>query len=310
MRLLVIVISLFILNFSTLARADIPFTLFPSHYVLSATQTVAVRNLLEKNFSISQFRGIKAQIITNTQGQPDHLLLFLLTKQFHGVTVTRINLDTGFQQTKLIKNYRLTPEDYAQQPVLPGKKPQCPDASTDLITFAPNDDDVEQLFTKIVGDAGKTHHLNVVRLLHYDATRKNYLNYMVCPNLKGNFYDGDSTPDFILTVDGIISAAEISTLLKNQFKFKTINIWLACQAFNDPMRSAVLEDAQSQKYVAGISDLFVGPSDAAAACTMVAAIEGKSIRKSFDYCYQALDTPEDDVDIWGFSGNGSDYFGE
>ena len=71
------------------------------------------------------------------------------------------------------------------------------------------------------------------------------------------------------------------------------------------MKSVILNDAQSQKYAAGINDLEVGPSDNAAACTMNAAIDGKPETASFQACYNKLDIPSDH---WGFGGDGSDYF--
>lgn len=80
---------------------------------------------------------------------------------------------------------------------------------------------------------------------------------------------------------------------------------MACEAFNDPMKLAVINGANSQKYAAGLNDLQVGPSDETAFCTMQNAIDGTSISESFDFCYNTYDIKNDH---WGLGGNGSDYF--
>ncbi len=174
-------------------------------------------------------------------------------------------------------------------------------------TFAPNDDTLEQNITKGVAAHATAAGLKTKSLLITDATRTNYLNYMTCPNLEGNFYDGDANPNVIVTHDGTISASDISTVLASKFRLRVTNIWLACEAFNDPMKSAVITSAQTQVYAAGINDLLVGPSDNAAACAMKAAIDGQAMHEAFDACYKKDDKPSDH---WGWGGNGSDFLGQ
>jgi hypothetical protein len=130
---------------------------------------------------------------------------------------------------------------------------------------------------------------------------------MSCPNLVGNFYDGDADTSEIVTVDGTLAATDFATALAGAFRFKVTNIWLACEAFNDPMLSSVLSGAQAQKYAAGINDLEVGPSDNAGACAMKAAIDGSPMKEAFMSCYNQFDNTDDQ---WGFDGKGSDSFGE
>jgi hypothetical protein len=129
---------------------------------------------------------------------------------------------------------------------------------------------------------------------------------MSCPNLVGNFYDGDANTGVLATSDGEISAAQFVSNLKGAFRSKVTNIWLACEAYNNPMLAAVRDSDQSQKYAAGINDLQVGPSDNAAACAMKAAIAGKPMTAAFQACYKSVDNS---ADHWGFGGAGSDLFG-
>src|SRR6202012_5742777 len=103
-----------------------------------------------------------------------------------------------------------------------------------------------------VADAAEKAGFNTVRLLKSQATRQNYLNYLSCPNLVGDFYDGDANPDELETYDVPISAQDVSIVLKGAFRNHVTHIWVACKAFNDPMLSAMVNDAGSQKFIAGV----------------------------------------------------------
>ncbi len=285
-------------------------TMMNSKFVAATNvPTAKIATLINKNFPLQNYRAIKVQVITNSAREPDHLLIFLFLKYRHGLKLARIDIDTHYRMLAIQPHPHLTPEDFSQQPGGAMADVACPDDTTQFITFAPNADALEQAVTAEVGDAAEHHQLKVVRLLHYDATRKNYLSYMSCPTIKGNFFDGDayhddtdSDADFIVTIDGVIQAKDIVTYLKNHFKYKTVNIWVACSIFHDPIKTAMLDTAQSQKFAAGINDLFVGPSDLTAACAMEAALDGKPMTASFQSCF------EENTDHWGFSGSGSDYF--
>lgn len=267
----------------------------------------AMVNLVQSHVDLATYRQAKTQLILNDKMQPDHILVYLSSQKYHKLSYARLNLDKNLQVTSVDQNYQPQSSDYQIMKRGATTSAQCPDPSVEFIAFAPNDMDLEQQVTIEVAQAAEAAGLKTVRLLKEDATRANYLNYMTCPRLKGNFYDGDANPDEFITVDGVITANDMKTILHHQFQYKVTNIWLACEAYNDPMLSAVVNDAQSQKYAAGINNLLVGPSDRAAACTMKAAIAGQPMQASFDACYKQFDSTEDQ---WGFSGQGSDYFGQ
>ena len=265
-----------------------------------------VTELVKQMIPVEDYRKIAAQLIYNREMKPDHLLVFLFKKNFHSHLVNRIDVNEAMVPRKMQKNYKLTLDDYEQQPGISAAQAKCPDEDVAFIAFAPNDDDFEVGITKEVADHAEAHSLKTVRLLVEKATRENYLNYMACPKLKGNFYDGDANPDEITTYDGVLSHHDIETVLKNSFRFKVTNIWLACEAFNDPIKTSLINIAQSQKYAAGINDLLVGPSDRAAACAMKAAIDGNPMKAAFETCYKEFDV---EADHWGFDGLGNDIFG-
>lgn len=279
------------------------FSLFASKYATLTALPVTLEQLVNANLDASSYREIKAQVIYRRDLKPDHVLVFLFVKNQHRVDVARINVTSQFKKIDFIKDYELTEEDFGQQPITEIK---CPDPKIEFIVFSPNQDKFEQGISKIVANYAANHGLTVARYLGKTATRQNYLNAMACPLLKGNFYDGDGSPHFITAADGIVSARDINGLLAKKFHFKVMNIWIACDAFREPMKTTMLLSAQSQKYAAGINDLDVGNSDRTAGCAMLAAIDGKPITAAFYDCYKRFDTKSDH---WGLEGYGTEYFG-
>lgn len=309
-------VFLLVLVLSGNSLAAVPIKILPTKSVETSKETTQqfkkiittqqIQKIITTHFNLNLLREIRVQLIVNKKHQPDHLLVYLLAKKRHKVEMARIDVDAQLNVLALQRPYRLEKSDILEQPGLSLKTATCPDTSIEFISFCPNDDRLEQAITKKVAKAAEAKSLKTVRLLLDDATRQNYLSYMKCPKLKGNFYDGDANPELITTVDGFISASDLDNSLSNQFNYKVTNIWLACEAFNDPMKTTMLTTVQSQKYAAGINDLLVGPSDRTAACTMIAGIAGKPLTDSFKACYQKYDNPEDQ---WGFDGDGSDVFG-
>lgn len=292
---------------SSLSYAAVPIKVLPTKSVIPSKDTIQqIKKIITTHFNLNSVREIRVQLIVNKKHQPDHLLVYLLAKQQHKVEMARVDVDADLNVLAVQRHYRLDISDMDEQPGVSSNKAKCPDESIEFISFCPNDDNLEQSITVKVAKAAEAKPLKTIRLLLDDATRQNYLNYMKCPQLKGNFYDGDANPELITTVDGFISASDLDKTLPNQFNFKVTNIWLACEAFNDPMKTTMLSTVQSQKYAAGVNDLLVGPSDRTAACTMIAGIAGKSLTDSFKACFAKYDDPEDQ---WGFDGGGSDIFG-
>lgn len=264
----------------------------------AAWTQVQVEKLVSQVTNIADHREIRVQVFA------DHMVLQLLKIGFHRADFVRLNIDKSREILSVEEGYQYTTEDL--KILDQDQQPLCPDPSVQFIAFAPNDDSLEQEVTLSVIQAAQAKGYKVVSLLKQNATRLNYLAYMSCPLLVGNFYDGDSNPQSFITVDGIINASEFNSM-PGLFRYHVTNIWVACEAFHDPMFSAVTKIAQSQKYAAGINDLLVGPSDRAAACAMIAAMDGQPMTQAFQDCYKKWDSANDK---WGFAGDGSDYFAQ
>jgi hypothetical protein len=277
------------------------FRVFDSkHFNLAAAPASELKQLVFSSVNTLPYRDTAAQVI---YGRQLHVLVFLFGNKTHKVDVVRINVDARFKKISVVENYTLTAEDFAQQPLVTLK---CPDPALEFIVFSPSSEPISQSISELVARAAVAHSLKVASYIGASATRQQYLNAMSCPLLKGNFYDGDGTVFLITARDGVISAMDFQTLLKKQFRFKVVNIWVACNSFRNPMKTTMLVDTQSQKFASGINSLEVGPSDRTGACAMLAAMAGKPMTTAFHLCNQRLDNK---TDHWGFDGSGSDYFG-
>jgi len=290
-------------SFAVFAAAP-PIRLLPAANSLRAHSPTAVLDSLRALYRDADYREIRAQVIANSEGEPDHLLVYLLARGEHRVDFSSIAIDREFRFRSVTENYRWTDADRDQQPGT-ATRASCPDPSVQFISFCPNDDSLEEGTTHEVTVAAQAAGLKTVELLHDQASRQAYLNYLSCPKLLGNFYDGDADPSSITTNDGGLFADDFTGALKGQFKYWVTNIWVACQAFNNPLHDALINDAQSKRYAAGINNLQVGPSDKAAACAMKAALAGEPIAQSFQDCVNQLDIS---ADHWGIDGNGPNLF--
>lgn len=284
--------------------SQVPITLLPTKFGNDKIPNEKAEAIIHEHFNPDDHRHIKIHAIHDDEGDPKHLIVYLLHKDQHRVAVSNVAVSSELEVQSVVHNYKPTESDYAQHHEAHTATGVCPDESIQFIAFCPNQNELELSITNEVADTAEAHGLVTKRLLVADATRTNYLNYMACPNLIGNFYDGDANPYLITTNDGSISASDMSNV---RFRGKVTNYWLACEAYNDPMKSAVLTSASTQKYAAGINDLIVGPSDRTAACAMISAIQGDQLSSSFESCKT---TNDNTADQWGYGGSGSDYFGQ
>ncbi len=260
-----------------------------------------VTHFIQAKIEMAQYHHIGVQTVQDSTGKADHLLLLMHSATTHRLDTAMVRLDSQNEPSSVEQDYKLNEMDFAAQPKTMAV---CPDPSIQFIAFAPNNNALELQVTRDVANQAKARGLKTIELYVHDATRANYMAYMSCPNIKGNFYDGDANPGLITTNDGVLQSSELAAL---NFNYHVTNIWLACQAFNDPILSVMVNITKSQKYAAGQNDLLVGPSDRAAACAMIAALKGQPMTAAFQQCYLELDLSSDH---WGFGGNGSDIFGQ
>jgi hypothetical protein len=293
------------------ANAGVPIRILPTanttHTATFAAASEAnLINGLNQLFGTESLREIRARVVYSAD-HADHVLVYLYSKTTHSFKYASVKFDSALNLTTVTRDYHLQAADHAAQNGINAANAKCPDPTVQMLAVCPNDDSLELNVTNEVAAAAHAKGLKTQVILKTDLTHDAYLNWMTCPNLKGNFYDGDANTDVLSVSDGEITASEFSTILKAKFRYKVVNIWLACEAYNDPMLTAIRDTDQSQKYAAGVNDLDVGPSDEAGACAMEAAIAGKPMTAAFQDCYKRMDNTKDQ---WGFGGKGSDTFGQ
>jgi hypothetical protein len=179
------------------------------------------------------------------------------------------------------------------------KQYTCPDTNVEVVVFAPNKYSIELNVSMDVYNTAISLNYTTALLLVENATTDNFLSYARCSQLVALFYDGDADPEAITSYDGLIYYTDISQL---EWNYQVISYWVACEAYNYPMLSAVVS-ASPRRWASGISDLLVGPSDIAAAAAMKSALNGSLLEESFNKAIKQWDDP---VDFWGFGGFGSD----
>ncbi len=269
----------------------------------SLDEATIIENI-KTNFNVDQYRLVRAQVISKN-GQPDHLLVYLHSKKYHKLEVASVPLGSNFGFVSVERNHEVSASDLLATSTPKAGDVACPDTTTQFIAIAPNDDTFEQGIAKAVAAAANKAGLKTVELYGKDATGAAWMNYMSCPNLKGNFYDGDSNPSEIAVANGVLSSSQLQSGLTGAFRFDVTNIWVACEAYNNPMLDVVQQDMQAKKYAAGINDLEVGPSDNAAQCAMIADINGQYMTDAWASCIKQNDQTQDQ---WGWGGTGSDLF--
>jgi hypothetical protein len=285
------------------AFAETPIEVIPNKGAPMDESAVIAK--VKASMSVDQYQSIKAQVVSITPGVVDSILVYL--RDQNQVTSTSIQIDHR-KSLRAIGKWFVPQSRSNEAELAQTTSVICPDESVQFIAMSQRKLPRDQNAVNEVADAAEKAGLVTVKLLNEKATRQNYLNYLSCPNLIGDFYDGDSNPTLVEAVDAPVSAQDFSIVLKGAFRNHVTHIWVACQAFNDPMLSAMVKDAQAQKFIAGKVDLVGGYSDRTGVCTMEAAIAGQSISKSFEECRLKQDLKFHDR--WGIGGTGSDYLGQ
>jgi hypothetical protein len=254
---------------------------------------------------LDQYLSIKAQVVSNHPGVVDSILVYLKDKDGK-LTWKSIRVDLLHSAREWVAE--TIPSSKADKNLASTTTVFCPDESVQFLSVTQRELMWDQSSVKEVAEAAEQAGLKTVVLAGEDAMRQNYLNFMSCPALVGNFYDGDANPSRIEASDAPITADDFSTVLKGAFRNHVINVWVACKAFNEPMLSAVVRDAQAQKFVAGKVDLIGIFSDRTGVCTMKETLQGKDFTDSFKECKAQYDLKFHNK--WGVGGDGSETLGK
>ena len=289
-----------------------PVQLLPTIYGMDHLPVEKISAVVQEVVDISQYRKVTAQVIQSDEKTPDHIVVRLYSTTARDHDIARIDVDPDYNPTGFAEDHKLGAlhNSNIQRMSLDGSAYSCPDGSVQFLSVVPSEPDnvgsfeQEKAYAMDVANHAIAKGYKTKLLAGADATTENFANYLSCPNLVGVFYDGDANEQEIETHDGGLTASIITDNFEQALQGITA-IMLACEAFNDPMLSA-MKGAKLQVYAAGINSLSVGPSDRTAVCAMKAALDGKPMKAAFDACQAQNDVSRDQ---WGYFSNGSDIFG-
>lgn len=207
----------------------------------------------------------------------------------------------------MTSNYKMTSQDYAQQPSALYAKAECPDPDMQVVSGTPVPDitTAGAAINNVTSEAS-AYGFKSFALLGKDATAKNYLSYLNCPALKGFYNVGHGSENGIWLDDGVLSSAAISAELKGKLHTHTVVVFNSCEVFRNPLKKALIWDAGAQKYVGGYTSLLIGPSELASQCFWNSSFAKKSMTVSTTFCNKYFDS----TDTWGIGGMGKDIFNQ
>lgn len=262
--------------------------------------TEVIINIVKNNINSPSANKAKVQVVYNNQNKPDYLLAFLLPEKSYSVTITKIKIDGNLKVVSVSPNYHLTKEDLKQQASarLNKRNFTCPDSSINFVVGTAYDDfpTAVEAVNKAYDQANSSGY-TAKKLLGVEASVENYLNLLSCPNLKGFYSIGGGSEEGILVSDGFVTFENINDELKGKLT-NTVVVFNTGHVWRDPMKKSIVIEANAQKYVAGISDMWVGPSEQATLCFWDAAFKGQSMSNALISCNETHDS-QDEIEIKG-----------
>jgi len=301
------VLLLFGLIFSVTAFATVPITLMNTKngntsVPIDVISRIVVNNILSRNDS--HLAQVKVQIIYNDNQTPKYLLAYLLSNQTRSFKIVKIDVNKDYIVQNVDFNYHLNTFDDSQQPHVSKDNLKCPDASYRFLIINPVgfiDASANKVMTLVHNDAVGMGY-KTKTLLNLAATTKAIENWLSCPALRGVFYVGYGDKHGIITIDSGLSYKDIASSGLN-FNHQTTVFFDASEVFRDPLKSTMIDTAESQKYIGEITDKKMYIGDQVSACFWGYTVLQYSMTKSLHTCNKKYDP----LDTFGIGGNGSDY---
>lgn len=228
-----------------------------------------------------EYLRVDVKVRRTPQGQPDHLVAYLLRKDIYLAEVVRVDVDRAYEVAGV-------EEDYVED--VPDKPPEDDwDEESPVEFIAPSADAVDESLGPAEDDYGLEFVAATpvpeiptakaaVMALHNLATSVGLRSaYLLGPRasvaaykshltsgLKGFVNIGHGNTSSIILSDGALPASWFSTQPANALS-PTVVYFNSCQVFNDPLKPAVMS-AGARTYIGGIVNLAIGPSEDVCRC--------------------------------------------
>jgi hypothetical protein len=228
-----------------------------------------------------EYLRVDVKVRRTPQGQPDHLVTYLLRKDIYLAEVVRVDVDRDYEVTGMEEDYV---EDVPEEPPEGDWDEESPvefiapsaDAADESLDLAEGGYGLEFVAATPVPEVPTAK--AAVMALHNLATsvglRSTYLlgpgasvaayKSHLTSGLKGFVNIGHGNTSSIILSDGALPASWFSAQPANALA-PTVAYFNSCQVFNDPLRRAVMK-AGARTYIGGIVNLAIGPSEDVCRC--------------------------------------------
>ena len=272
------------------ANSETNFVILPNihtQYMMSTNASKALNlqkqaiDLVKKAVNTTSYKTIRIRFIYNTQNQVESLIVYLLSSKYKSFELVKIDVNSEFQATNVIQNYKLKLTDLTQAPEnTPARKPRCPDKTVEFVIGNNFDGDtsvekeVQAVYNMANAKGYKTFLMNVNDPASPQPTVSAYENWMTCPNVKAFYNEAHGSNEEILLSDGDFTYALVDKFLVNKLQHDVL-LFDSCSTFNDPLLSSMVSNdkGNAQQYVAGFIPLPFGASERTASCFWAAAMD-------------------------------------
>jgi hypothetical protein len=261
----------------------------------------------------NEYQTVRIRVIYDEQNQVKALIVYLLSSRYKSYELVRINVSGQFTAESVIRDYKLTAEDYSQSPNYSSEyKPRCPDKKVQFVignNFT-GDASVENEVQKVY-QLAKENGYNPVLMDTNNVdgpqpTVKSYEDWMSCSNVKGFYNESHGSESGILLSDDDFTYSLVEKDLVNKLSSKVV-LFDSCVTFHDPLLSSMTDAAKgnSQQYVAGIIYLPFGASERTASCFWAEAFNHKDLNR--DMLTDCSIKNDLDPQGFGITGNGDNH---
>ncbi|MCP3941877.1 MAG: hypothetical protein GY710_10390 [Desulfobacteraceae bacterium] len=295
----------FVLSLSSIAWADVPINIFPTHYQYAkAIDDNKIESIITDNLKLSEnlHYKVNVKIIYKPSGDPDHLIVYILSNHTYLFETTRIDINDAYQVISIETKYLETEADYSQGDV--EVYASCPDKSVEMV-FSTCETGIQTAVAGINFAAGVAEDAgyNVEVLLGNAENRSAILNWLECDDLVYFGRIGHGSTTGIMVSNGTLSYNDFRNMPLDTLNSKVL-YFNSCQVHNSPLQPAIL-NAGAQKYIGGIDNLYIGSSEEVFKCVATDAIQNhEPLTSTLADCEK---THYPYTGAHGISGNGSDY---
>ncbi len=300
-------ILLILFSIAPTAFANVPITFLPPAQGTGkidgyGQENERLEDIINKELALDDtvYMEAKVKTILDTSGRKSSLIVYMLYKDTYSIDTARIDLDDNLIPVLTDPDYVEIAEDF---PNSGGTWATCPDSSVQMVfstmeTGIPTAIQAVDRAAQIAQSKGFK-----VKILKGQQENTNAVkSWLSCSNLIQYGRVGHGNTYGIMLADGMLSHNYFKSLSQTALADKVL-YFNSCQTHNDPLKSSIV-NAGAQKFIGGITDLLIGPSEEVFKCWQAKVVsQNKAMTPSLQTCQNL----HPDAGQHGISGNGSDH---